>query len=369
MTDLADPLREAVAEKARLRVRSTSLPTGEARARAEYACRARLLALPEIREARGVLVCLSFGDELETRPLLDALTRAGKTVYLPRADRHDRMLHAHAWPCETRTLRMGLTQPARSAPQLPDDELAASVDAAVILGIAFDERGVRLGHGSGYVDRFLAAHPIPGVGVCFSEQVVPRLPRAVHDIPMTVVVTDRAEHRPGRGAGELLLERLSLEHAEIDGLLRRALAGDELDREAYASFRERLLRHIGVEERLLFPAVRRASPALTVVPALERLDRLRVEHAALTSLLVPTPDLALARELLSLLQRHNALEEGERGVYEASVRALTEDEARAVLHRARARRPVPTTSYFDGPGTVRTAADALAKARRARRRS
>ncbi len=152
---------------------------------------------------------------------------------------------------------------------------------------------------------------------------------------------------------------LSRDHGDIHALLESACDGPNLRSEPFARFRERLLRHIGIEEKLLFRALRRADPDCER----ERLARLRVEHAALTSLLVPTPDLALANEIRGLLESHNALEEGESGVYASCLRRLPGDEVAEILERAKARAPVPTTGYFDGPGTVRTVREALAKAR------
>lgn len=332
--------------------------TPEVRAAAEAAMQARLLALPEIEAARGVLVCLSYGIEPETRPLIGALTDANKQVYLPRADRADRQLHVHAWPCELQQLRFGLQQPSTTAAQLAADEIMQRVDVAVILGLGFDHDGVRLGHGSGYVDRFLAAHAIPAIALTFEAQLVERLPRATYDIPMAVIVSEDRVLRPPADSAVELRRWLGLDHAEIDALLRRAIESEPFDAEAFAGFRERLLRHIGIEERLLFPAVRRASDGQ--LP--DRAAALRIDHAALTSLLVPTPDRALAREIAGLLEQHNVVEEQPGGVYDECLDRLDDATAAAVLHGARTRRPVPTTKYFDGPGTVRTAAEALRKA-------
>lgn len=158
-----------------------------------------------------------------------------------------------------------------------------------------------------------------------------------------------------------LREWLARDHAEIDALLRTALASERFDLAAFGQFRERLLRHIGIEERLLFPAVKRARDG--ELPA--SVTELRIDHAALTSLLVPTPDHALAREIAGLLERHNLLEERAGGVYDECIASLDEATAEAVLHDAERRRPVPTTKYFDGLGTVRSAEQALHKARRA----
>lgn len=155
---------------------------------------------------------------------------------------------------------------------------------------------------------------------------------------------------------------LSRDHAEIDALLRAAVDAEPFDAASFAEFRERLLRHIGIEERLLFPAAKRANADQLPTGASE----LRIDHAALTTLLVPTPDRALALEIVGLLARHNELEECSGGVYDRCLALLHEQAAKALLHAATERRPVPTTKYFDGPGTVRTAEAALQKARRAR---
>lgn len=326
--------------------------------------RAQVLALPEIRAARAVLICLSFADEPETRLLLDALVGAGKTVYLPRADRHDRRLHIHRWPCELETLRMGLAQPTTSTSELADDQVDAEVDVAIILGLGFDETGIRLGHGSGYVDRFLTAHPIFAVGLGFGATLVPRLPRATYDVPMSVLVTEGRVIRPPSDPRTALREWLSVDHQEIAALLHDALSGPDFDPASFARFRERLLRHIGVEERVLFPAVRERDATRVA----DRLAALRVDHAALTTLLVPTPDRDLALEVEALLGGHNEIEEQLDGVYDGCLAALSNADATRVLRAARARHPVPTTGYFDGPGTVRTAEAALAKARLSKRR-
>lgn len=59
-----------------------------------------------------------------------------------------------------------------------------SIDIAFIPGMAFDERGHRLGRGKGYYDRLLA-HPafrnILKVGVCFDFQQVAEVPFEAHD--------------------------------------------------------------------------------------------------------------------------------------------------------------------------------------------
>lgn len=154
-----------------------------------------------------------------------------------------------------------------------------------------------------------------------------------------------------------IVEQYLLEdHARLDALLRAAMAADSFDHGAFEEFRAGLLRHIGIEEKILLPHARAKLGEPLPVAA-----QLRVEHGAITSLLVPTPDHALAREILSLLEQHNEREEGPQGLY-AQCAALGADE---LMDRIRATRPPPLMKHFDGQGVHRTAAAALEASGRA----
>jgi hypothetical protein len=151
------------------------------------------------------------------------------------------------------------------------------------------------------------------------------------------------------------------DHRRLDGLLRVALAdSSHFDVVAFERFRASLLRHIGIEERLLLPLARRqrGGEPLPVAPVL------RVEHGALASLLVPTPDRALALEIASLLHRHNAREEGPDGAY-AQCAELAGREAESLLAKMRDTPEPPLAQHFDGQGVYRSAAGALQAAGRA----
>jgi hypothetical protein len=90
-----------------------------------------------------------------------------------------------------------------------------------------------------------------------------------------------------------------------------------------------------------------------------------VEHGAIASLLVPTPDPSIVVERRSLLATHNEAEEGPGGLYQACDELLGPASA-GLLDRARAYPPVKTAPHHDGPGVHRTAESALqASARQA----
>jgi 5-formyltetrahydrofolate cyclo-ligase len=68
------------------------------------------------------------------------------------------------------------------------------VDIVFVPGLAFDRKGLRLGRGKGYYDRFLASldgsSPRPvRCGIAFAEQFVEEVPIESHDRPVDVLFT------------------------------------------------------------------------------------------------------------------------------------------------------------------------------------
>lgn len=60
----------------------------------------------------------------------------------------------------------------------------------LVPGLAFDQRGQRLGRGRGYFDRYLSHFQGLKVGVCFEFQVVEQVPIDPWDQPLDYLVTD-----------------------------------------------------------------------------------------------------------------------------------------------------------------------------------
>ena len=137
---------------------------------------------------------------------------------------------------------------------------------------------------------------------------------------------------------------LEADHARLDQLLRRAAGDHEIDAGSYEAFREGLLRHIAMEERVLLPEIRRLRGGTPLALA----KQLRADHAALAALLVPTPTREILAAIRGLLAEHNPLEEGPGGLY-ATAETLFATERDSILARLKAVPPVPVARHFDGP--------------------
>lgn len=153
---------------------------------------------------------------------------------------------------------------------------------------------------------------------------------------------------------------LEVDHRVMGALLDRSDAHGSFDKDAFEQLRGRLLRHIGIEEKVLL----RATYEVLGHP-IARARQVRVEHGAIAALLVPTPDAELVRELRMLLRAHDTLEEGEEGIYAECDRILG-PRADELVQAADAFPIVPVARHFDGENVVRTAEDALAVASRMR---
>lgn len=157
-----------------------------------------------------------------------------------------------------------------------------------------------------------------------------------------------------------ITDYLVRDHERLHALLEAAMAGGRFSPAPFAIFRQGLLRHIAIEEKVLLPAARLAQGDVPLARAFD----LRVDHAALTSLLVPPPDVALCREIASLLAVHDAKEEGPEGVYAECEALFSPARSAALAAEAIGFRSVRVAPHLDRPGVYRTAAAALAAARR-----
>ncbi len=152
-----------------------------------------------------------------------------------------------------------------------------------------------------------------------------------------------------------IADHLTAEHRRLEALLDAATGCDPIDLAPYGEFRRGLLRHIGIEEKLLLPAVQ-AAPGGTAHPAA---SRLRLDHGAIAALLVPTPTRAIVATLRHVLAGHDALEEGPDGFY-ARCDALL-DVARTVAD-IDAFGTIPVSPHNDAPIVMPAVERALARA-------
>jgi 5-formyltetrahydrofolate cyclo-ligase len=172
------------------------LPAGERERLSAAAC-ALAAALPELRAARTMMLYASFRSELDTAPLLAWALARGAVVCLPRiiASRHMEAFRVDDLTTDLEPGAWGIPEPRADRPLVPPEH----IDAVVLPGSMFDERGGRCGYGGGFYDSFLPrTRPgTPRIALGLELQLVDEVPREPHDLGVDIVVTERRVIRPG----------------------------------------------------------------------------------------------------------------------------------------------------------------------------
>ncbi|MFQ5947456.1 MAG: 5-formyltetrahydrofolate cyclo-ligase [Acidimicrobiia bacterium] len=139
----------------------------------------------ELRTAHTVLSFVPMPDEPDLTVLAD---RTDARFVVTRMTEGDGPLTLHPLDAPMERHRFGFSQPVVGTPVVD----AAEVDVALVPGLVFDRRGVRLGRGMAYFDALLASlrDDARRVGVTPAALVVPEVPEAPHDVRMTDLVTE-----------------------------------------------------------------------------------------------------------------------------------------------------------------------------------
>lgn len=145
----------------------------------------RLLGMPEVINAKTILLYYSLPDEVNTHQTVELLARQGKTVLLPKViDGENMEIRIYESPEDLTEGNYGIMEPNG---KLFTDY--GKIDTAVIPGMSFDADNNRLGRGKGYYDRFLKNIPQAyKIGVCFDFQKEQNIPHDEYDIKMDTVI-------------------------------------------------------------------------------------------------------------------------------------------------------------------------------------
>lgn len=182
---------DKAALRAELRARMGALAEAQ-REKSDELLFARFLALPEVEQARTILLYYGMGAEPDTARLIPRLTAMGKSVALPKC-LPGRQMEARLVADGAELIRhpYGMLEPGEDCPVISQ----AKIDLILTPGLAFDKNGYRLGQGGGYYDRYLAQYPGKTVALCRDTFLLDAVPMEAHDRPVELVLTETREER------------------------------------------------------------------------------------------------------------------------------------------------------------------------------
>ncbi len=153
----------------------------------------RLFEFANFLEAKIALLYVNGDYEVKTENIIKRAYSYNKIVVLPAFDpeKHEMMpMKVDQFPTKLIPGPRGVLEPDPSQCKIVPLE---RVDIAIIPGLAFDEKGGRIGSGKGYYDRLIPKLAITTrkVALTLEEQIVPQIPMESHDKHVDIIITDK----------------------------------------------------------------------------------------------------------------------------------------------------------------------------------
>ena len=149
---------------------------------------AHILESAAYQNTERIFTFVSMGSEAETEGIIRQAWQDGKTVAVPKTEKHREMQFYEIRSfAELEEGRFGVREPKGGAICIPKEG-----DLLLVPGLLFDEKKNRLGYGGGYYDTYFAKHKEgKRIGLAFAAQrSTVLLPVEETDVPLDAVVTE-----------------------------------------------------------------------------------------------------------------------------------------------------------------------------------
>lgn len=196
-TPAVPPEEERVAvKKSELRAHyiaaRASLDPAERQEKSAAIC-GHLMSTVEFKRAGAVMIYVAMGGEVETRPVIGEMARAGKRVLIPYCKKPGPDMGIGEIRDPETDVVIGEYKTPEPRPELRDRFFRSDLGLIVCPGVGFDSFGGRLGRGHACYDTFLRElkGKVPIMGLAFDYQVqTEQLPFSYSDVPMDQIITE-----------------------------------------------------------------------------------------------------------------------------------------------------------------------------------
>lgn len=144
--------------------------------------------------ANSVFLFLSFGSEINTKPIVEHALDHNKRVFLPKVvGNHLELFEIENFENLDRS-KYGILEPNAYCQGIGN----CGIDFILMPGLAFDPSGGRVGYGGGFYDRYVSSLPnykdIPKVAIAYDFQIVDEVPMSKFDIPVDRIIVNEVEN-------------------------------------------------------------------------------------------------------------------------------------------------------------------------------
>jgi len=151
-----------------------------------------LFELANFLESSIALLYVGKEGEVDTHRILERCFKLNKIVVLPafNDEKYDmKLMKVDNLEIDLVLGKRGVLEPDKNKCKIVPIE---SIDIAIIPGLAFDEKGGRIGTGEGYYDRFIPklSNTTRKVALALDKQIIQQVPMDSHDKHVDIIITD-----------------------------------------------------------------------------------------------------------------------------------------------------------------------------------
>ncbi|MBF0301542.1 MAG: 5-formyltetrahydrofolate cyclo-ligase [Desulfamplus sp.] len=170
-----------------------SMLTEEEKVAKQKAVESNLLSFANFLEAELVLLYIQRSTELPTEKIIRTSLDVRKGIVLPAysESRHSiTLLRINNYDSDIIKTESDVLEPDTNlCKKIPLD----MIDVALIPGLAFDEKGGRVGFGDGFYNRLISKLPetTRKIAIAFEEQLVEHIPMESRKYNLDIIITDK----------------------------------------------------------------------------------------------------------------------------------------------------------------------------------
>jgi len=152
-----------------------------------------LSTLSEFQNGNTIMIYLPIKHEPDTHPLMHISLKQGKKVCLPISNFKTKEIVASQIlnpKQELQHTEFGIMEPSEEYVRVVNPKI---LDIVIVPGVAFDEKGHRLGYGQGFYDKFISSLPKSAtlIGLTYEQQILEKIPSQKHDQKLHFLVTEK----------------------------------------------------------------------------------------------------------------------------------------------------------------------------------
>ena len=144
----------------------------------------KLKKIDAFKNAQKIGLYYPIQSEIFTQDIIQELISDSKKVYLPKVIGGKIEFRKIADFSSLEIGRFDIMEPKEDCP------IDNNLDVIIVPTVGISPKGVRLGYGHGYYDKFLAENKTTSIALTLEKQIIKNIPKSDHDIIIDWIVTE-----------------------------------------------------------------------------------------------------------------------------------------------------------------------------------